>query len=124
MTLRLKRRIGLLVIALLVFAQGSVALAACSMERGAPMQMTQADDACACDAQAGFEAPMHANVCVAHCTSDLQLAGVATALVRAPAAAPVLVVALVREYSPGRMAREAPPPRAVPPRILLHSFLI
>jgi len=124
MALRLKRRIGLLVIALLVFAQGSVALAACAMERGAAMQMTQADDAYPCDTQAGFEAPMHANVCVAHCTSDLQLAGVATALVRAPAAAPVLVVALVREYSPGRMAREAPPPHAVPPRILLHSFLI
>jgi hypothetical protein len=60
---------------------------------------------------------------VAHCTSDLRAAGFAPALVRAPADAPVLLLTRVADDR-GRAELGAPPPEAVPSRILLHSFLI
>jgi hypothetical protein len=61
--------------------------------------------------------------CVAHCTFDLQLAGLPLVLVRHPVELPVLLVA-VAEVRPNPTAPPAPPPLAVPRRILLHSFLI
>src|SRR2546428_4141809 len=42
------RRIVFCLIAMWAFGQAAVALAACSMERGAPMQMTQTDGTCDC----------------------------------------------------------------------------
>jgi hypothetical protein len=60
---------------------------------------------------------------LAHCTSDLQLAGLSVALVRSPAAAPVLVVEAAGR-TPDAIASYEPPPGGPPRRILLHSFLI
>jgi hypothetical protein len=111
--------------ALLAFAQASVALAACSMDRGGMAQMVTVGDGCGdCNAEVKTYVPQYANRCVAHCTADLQLNGLALALVRGPADAPVLLVPRVEPRFLGGAGLEAPPPGAVPPRILLHSFLI
>jgi len=118
----LKRRVALLLIGLLVFAQGAVALAACSMERGmtAPIAMT-ADGHCA-DCPSPATQARNGNLCVAHCTSDLQLAGLTVSLVRGPVQLPVLVVSRPTALLPTGL--DVPPSGAPPRRILLHSFLI
>ena len=110
----LRRRIALLMIGLLAFAQGSVAFAACSMERGTamPAMAMAPDESCA------------PNLCVAHCTSDLQLAGAAASIVRGPADLPVLRIALPEIGPAPHTGLHVPPPGAPPRRILLHSFLI
>jgi hypothetical protein len=92
MKLRLIRRVSIWLIAMLAFAQASVAIAACSMERGSLAPMLEMADGCGCETQVKTDAPQYANRCVAHCTADLQLAGLAAALVRSPADAPVLIV--------------------------------
>ena len=124
MTRSLLRRTAILLSALFVFAQGSVALAACAMDRGsmAPAMEMAADTECDCG---GMEANTTPSAkCVAHCTADLQLPGAAFVLVRAPAASAVLHVAAFRDPSirvvPGKESLRS----GVPPRILLHSFLI
>jgi hypothetical protein len=116
------RRIVFCLIALWAFGQAAVALAACSMERGAPMT-SQADGMpdCGSGAQICLES---ANVCVAHCNADLQLTSEAPVLVRAPADTPVLMVVRFQRHPIESTALEAPPPRALPPRILQHAFLI
>jgi hypothetical protein len=114
----LRRRIALLMIGLLAFAQGSVAFAACSMERGtvAPAMAMASDEPCA---ECGTS-----NLCAAHCTADLQLAGVAVSIVRGPADLPVLRIARPAIGPAPHTGLHAPPPGAPPRRILLHSFLI
>lgn len=116
------RRIAFLLTALLLFAQGSVALAACAMDRGsmAPAIDMAADMECDCG-QMEANTPPTAK-CVAHCTVDLQLSGAALVLVHAPSVCAVLQVAAFRDSS--IRAEKSPPRSGVPPRILLHSFLI
>ncbi len=124
MTCAIKRRVALLLTGLLVFSQASVALAACSMDRGTMAQAMTSDDACTdCVSAPGRVAPIR-NVCLAHCTSDLQLAGIAIALAAAPADLPVLMVARPGLRSTPRTGLSTPPSGAPPHRILLHSFLI
>jgi hypothetical protein len=120
----LLRRTALLLTALFLFAQGSVALAACAMDRGsmAPAMEMAADMECDCGATEANTTP-NAN-CVAHCTADLQLPGGAAVLVRASAISAVLHVVAFREHSIQAFNGKVPPPRGVPSRILLHSFLI
>jgi hypothetical protein len=124
---RIRRQVALVMLAVLGFAQASVALAACAMDRGelaqaagAPSHGMPAGHEC-CDeedAQAGAS-----NLCFAHCTSDLQAFGWAGfAVAAAPRAVIVVQLQAVASAPPAAVA-EAPPPR-VPPRILLHSFLI
>jgi hypothetical protein len=126
MTRRLARRIAFSLVALLMFSQGAVALAACAMDRGQPV--TEAAEPCMehmpSSGDAAPHAMQHGNLCAAHCTADLQAFAMPVALLRAPADAPVLLVAPFQRASVDRPASEAPPPRGVPPRILLHSFLI
>lgn len=124
MNRQLVRRVSLWLIAMLVFAQASVAMAACTMERGTMMQTLQTIDSCGCETHLKTDGPQYASRCVAHCTADLQLAGLAPTLVRAPAEAPVLLVPRGEQRSAVRAGLEAPPSGAVPLRILLHSFLI
>lgn len=116
------RRVVLCLIAVWAFGQAAVALAACSMERGAPMQMAQADGTCECSSDS--PSGQSANVCASHCNADLQLCGGAPVLVRAPANTPVLLVVQPQSRLIDRTALEAPPPRALPHRILQHAFLI
>jgi hypothetical protein len=125
MTRSLLRRTAILLSALFLFAQGSIALAACAMDRGsmAPVPaMEMAADGCDCGAMEANSTPS-AN-CVAHCTADLQLPGGAAVLVRAACASAVLHVAAFRDSWIQVVSGRAPPPRGVPPRILLHSYLI
>lgn len=119
------RRIALLLIALLGFAQASVALAGCPIERGTLSPMLQAGEPCGGGCATEFKPyfPELANRCVAHCTADLQNAGSAVALVRNPGEPPLLAV-LIPLGNRSLDGGFAAPPPALPRRILLHSFLI
>jgi hypothetical protein len=131
MSRRLLRRFALALIAFFAFAQASVALAACAMDRGEMGAMAAqayesgaADEGCCAQPSLKFPEAQVANNCFAHCTADLQLAGFPVALVQVPAATPVLLLPQPERRSPGRAVLEAPPPPTVTSRILLHSFLI
>lgn len=114
MNRRLIRRFSIWLIALLAFAQTSVALAACSMDRGSLAPMLEMSSDCGdC-----------ANRCIAHCTADLQLSGSCAALAVHPADVPVLVLARAEVDRAPCAADPVSPPGTVPIRILLHSFLI
>jgi hypothetical protein len=117
------RRTAVLMTALFLSAQGSVALAACAMDRGsmAPAMEMPADMECDCGEMEATATPTA--TCVAHCTVDLQLSGGAFILVRTPSVFAVLHVVAYRDSSI-RVAQKSPPHSGVPPRILLHSFLI
>jgi hypothetical protein len=124
MNVRAIRRLALALIALLAFAQVSVALAACSMDRGTLAQAVAmpADSPCTdCGPIVTDYDPLHANRCVAHCTADLQLAGLPIANVRAACDAPVL---LVPRAEPPPDIRFTAEPLQLPRRVLLHSYLI
>jgi len=126
MAVRLKRRIALLTLALLAFAQASVAFSSCSMDRGTMGPAMAADnDEFAANCETPITTtPSSANLCALHCTWDLQVAGVAVALLRSPAGLPILTVALPRAAPAPRTGLLAPPSGAPPHRILSHSFLI
>jgi hypothetical protein len=119
---RIIRRIALALIALLVYAQGSVALAACKLDRGA-MALAAAGHEC-CDTAADESGSQLGNVCLAHCTANLQVFELPVALVRAPADAAVLIAPVAGADSPDPRIQAASSTRAVPPRILFQSFLI
>jgi len=117
----------MLTLALLAFAQGSVAFSGCSMDRGTVGRITAVDNdksAADCETPMTETSPQNANLCVLHCTWDLQVAGVAVALLRSPADLPILTVALPHAAPAPRTGLHAPPSGAPPRRILLHSFLI
>lgn len=127
MRARFKRRIALLMLALLAFTQASVASYACTMDSGAmgPGMATGTDGPGAdCDAPTAATKSRDANLCAVHCTWDLQAAGAAVALVGAPGNSPILSVARPRETPAARIGLYAPPSGAPPLRILLHSFLV
>ena len=126
MAVRLKQRVALLTLALLAFAQASVAFSSCSMDRGTMDPAMAADnDESAADCETPITTtPSSANLCALHCTWDLQVAGVAVALLRSPAGLPILTVALPRAAPAPRTGLLAPPSGAPPHRILSHSFLI
>jgi hypothetical protein len=125
MTARPIRRIAILLLAVYAFAQASVALAACGMDRGAMAQAMAMPAGHGCDDCAGQagDADSITAACVAHCTADLQVT----------AAEPVFIAGTV--YAQGltlpRPRWDAGPPVAAhwPPgtlsrRILLHSFQV
>ena len=119
MNRRLVRRLAVALIALLAFAQASVAFGGCFMDRADMAQMAGDSDCCGTTPQFEPLAQLK-NDCLAHCTADLQLSGEPAALVRIPA--DVLVFVLPHRSAPYFAA--PPPPPLIPPRILLHSYLI
>lgn len=122
----LKRWIALALLAVFSFSHASLALADCPMDRATLAQtIAQAaeDPCCEAATPAGYES-LYGNRCVAHCTSDLRLAGQPVALLREPADAPVLLLPAFDGHSPPAAHVDLLPPEAVPSRILLHSFLI
>jgi hypothetical protein len=124
---RFKRRVAVLVLTLLAFAQGSVAFHACAMDRSAvgPLIASGSDEAGGdCDAPMSGGSAQNANLCLLHCTSDLQTAAAALALVGAPGNPPILAVVRAPAAPAPRTGLFAPPSGAPPHRILLHSFLI
>jgi len=127
MTVRLKRCVAMLTLGLLAFAQASVAFSSCSMDRGTMSSAMAADNdesGADCETLMTKTSPQNANLCALHCTWDLQVAGVAVALLRSPADLPILTVALQHATRAPRTGLYAPPLGAPPHRILLHSFLI
>lgn len=124
MSRRLRRLTATWLLALLGFAQGSLAIAGCVMDRAElPQVLTGTAPHDCCD-EAGGQA-MSPNGCVTQSTSDLQVVGapIVPAAV-APSLQAVLVVASLPPGVSARWAAEIQPPTVVPPRILLHSFLI
>ena len=125
MKLRLLRRVAVGLIAALAFAQASVAIAACSMDRGSLAPMLEMSEGCGdCETEVKLDAPQYANRCVAHCTSDLQLSGSLAAVAVHPADVPVLLLLRAERHRVPRAIDDPSRPGAVPLRIFLHSFLI
>jgi hypothetical protein len=125
MSRHLKRWLSILLLGALAFSQATLVLAACAMDRGqlAHMMSQPADHDCCDEAPALDAIPMTANGCFVQSTSDLQALAAAIALDPAPAV--VMLLLPLPESRPVVLLRwSAPPPKAVPPRILLHSFLI
>jgi len=127
MNRRIRRWLSILLLGALAFSQASLVLAACAMDRGGLAQMlsTPADHEC-CDEgtapQGGNVMPMSANLCASHVTFDLQAFNAFSgALI---ARAPGLSLAPPRPQDAASAPRQDAPPKAVPRRILLHSFLI
>ena len=120
------RRVAIALIGLLIFAQASVTLADCPMDRGMLSLTLGAGEEppCSdCGTSVSAFGSLYANRCVSHCTADLQLAGLPVALVPHPLYAPVYI------FEPpvvdfGLAALHAPPQGEVPRRVLLHSYLI
>ena len=129
MTRRTKRWLSILMLGTLAFSQASLVWAACAMDRSGLAQTLSApapaaDHDC-CDEgtapQGGDAMPMPASICASHTTSDLQ-------------AFNAFPVAITAKATSAWYTHERPlqsdvrpvvaPPKAVPPRILLHSFQI
>jgi hypothetical protein len=123
---RLKRWIGLALLALTAFTQANLAYALCEMERRTlrHVLVVAPEQACECDVHSADRGPLFTNRCVAHCTADLQIAGVPPALVRSPGEEAVLTLPAEEPQAAHREGPGAPPLQAIPIRILLHSFLI
>ena len=127
MNRRTKRWLSILLLGTLAFSQASLVWAACAMDRSGLAQTLSApaaDHDC-CDESAGPQGgdamPMSASVCASHTTSDLQ-------------AFNAFPVAITAKATGAWYTHERPlqfdvppvvaPPKAVPARILLHSFQI
>lgn len=122
MTIRLVRRIAIALLAFYAFGQASIAFAACGMDRGAMAQAMAMPGDQACDGCPAAGASAVTALCVAHCTTDLQITAALDA-VPAPAVAEVLSsIEVPRFRSPPILAYLSP--GAPPRRILLHSFQI
>lgn len=130
MTRRLKRWLSIVLLAALGFSHVSLAVAACVMDRADLSQMLASQEAVhdCCDTFDGHgeggNPSMTANACVAQGTADLQLYSSASVPVFLSTSARIVLVlppAIERPLVRRSIER---PPAAVPPRILLHSFLI
>ena len=127
MAVRLKRRAAMLTLALFTFAQAGVAFSSCSMDRGTMGSAMTADNGesdADCETPMAAASPQNANLCALHCTWDLQIAGVAVALLGSPVDVPILTVDLPHAAPAPRTGLRMPPSGAPPHRILSHSFLI
>jgi hypothetical protein len=112
--------IALVMLAALAFAQASTALAACEIDRGSLAHDVEEDADCPCVDASSQLTP----TCVAHCTADLQLAGAATVIARAPADVPVLFVTPHEPSYAWREWQDAGPPGGLSVRIRFQSLLI
>jgi len=131
MSRRAKRLLSIWMLAMLAFTHGSLALAACGMERGQLHEMAageaQASAHDCCDEPMPVtqgKLPLSVIGCVSHCTADLQAVSFPAAPVFAVASARIFVRAPVAAAHPEPSRLDERPPAAVPFRILLHSFLI
>jgi hypothetical protein len=127
MNRRTRRWLSILLLGLLAFSQTTSVLAACGMERGQLAGMLSAPGHECCDEgnSTADTMPMSANECFSQATADLQVFGNSLWVVSAPCRSAAILVAPPNEHARIAIASlAAPPPRAVPPRILLHSFLI
>lgn len=128
MSRRSLRRVALVLIALLGFVQVSIALAACTMDRGALARVDDHSAAMECglpeQEQSTARGSMDGNLCLAHCTADLQSTGLSAPTVLAVSQTPFFLVPRSESPAEPLMPVLVPPPGMPPPRILLHSYLI
>ena len=126
MTRNCKRCLAIFVLALVAFAQASLAFSACQLDRKSLARAMDSAGAVAheCELPVATDWTKYPNRCFAHCTADLQTVGDAVALVRNPANAPVLALVRLERLPFPRTGLEASPPGAPPPRILFQQFLI
>ena len=113
---------AILVLAALAFAQAGVALAGCSMDRGmlaGAMSMPAGEGCGACDVPKQQSAMAMSNLCVAHCTADLQQASEAMAIVRGPVLVGVIAAIIAIVLSLFGMLTN---PNATP--LTIRSFLL
>lgn len=126
MPTRLKRRIALLLLAVLAFAQVNVALAGCAMDSGTTTSAMAgtADDPCkGCDTPPTNSHVQVSSVCATHCATADQPTAVPAAVMLPTIQRTVLVLPrFVFDARPTGL--DGPPSGAPPRRILLHSFLI
>lgn len=118
--------IAVLLLGALGFAHANISLAACAMERGSisEVQAAEPSDSCDCGTAMTEFGPLYANLCLAHCTADLQLSGAATAIANGVANAPLLFLQRTTQRATSPRRADAPPTAGVPKRIRLHSFLV
>ena len=122
-TARFVRRLALTLVALYAFGLGTVALAACGMDRAEMAQAMALAAGAEHDChEAGDDSVPLDPVCAAHCTSDVQFTGIQPVAIPSRPEIAVLVVEAVALQAP-LPAAQVPPP-GPPHRILLHSFLI
>jgi thiamine pyrophosphate-dependent acetolactate synthase large subunit-like protein len=125
MSARLKRRIALLLLAMLGFTQLNVALASCAMDGSAMAAMAgTGDDPCkGCDTPLANSHDQISSVCATHCATADQPAGV-SAVLTVPAIQRAALVLPHLVFASRSTGLDGPPAGAPPRRILLHSFLI
>lgn len=127
MRLRATRWITRLLLGVMVFAQASLALADCPVNRGDLAHLFVTETAVVCESNMvsmSESGPQNANLCVAHCTADLQIQAMPVAIVRAASQAPVLLLPDPARAVFRQTGLESPAPGTPPPRILQHSYLI
>lgn len=121
LTARFVRRLALAVVAVYAFGLGTVALAACGLNRGALAHAAAGQEhTCECE-ESIAPTPSVSAGCVAHCTADLQNAGPQPPALAGWSDSPVLVIE--PQVRRARVMEELPP-SGPPRRILLHSFLV
>src|SRR5262245_7316882 len=110
--------------AVILFAQAAIAMAACDLQGRSPARAVAETDASPCHESAADT--RNANLCLAHCQSDQQSVGKAAFTVHAMPSAPVLAV----EVAPFRpvivqvaQLHGLRPPGEPPPQILFQTFL-
>ena len=120
------RRTALLLLSLLLFAQGALAATGCNWQQRAPAQALASGDAPPCHETAQNQ--RNANLCLADCQSRVQSLDKPAVPVHAMPVAPVLVVEMIAPVAGGSLIASFPfeiiPPGTPPPRILYHQFLI
>lgn len=126
MNRKLKSWAAAMVLGMLAFAHASVAMAACSVERGSISQVLSVMSAEPCESGTAMTefGPLYANRCLAHCTADLQRSGPTVAMLGGVSQAPMLFLPRVVLSANWARWAEAAPAATVPKRIQLHSFLV
>ena len=124
---RHRRSVGLLLAALMLFAQGAIAFAACDLVRSTASQALARTGSATPDEQPCHQPSENANLCLAHCLAGDQSLDKPSAAIPACAAAPVFALRTLHLAVPASVATRRlaiPPAAAPPPRILFHALRI
>ena len=120
------RRTALLLVSLLLFAQGALAATGCDWLQRSPAQAVAGGESPPCHEAAPKQ--RNANLCLADCQGGMLSLDKPSVIVHAMPVAPVLVVRLIAPSATvaliAALSYAIHPPGAPPPRILFHSFLI
>jgi len=120
---RTRTRVAQLMLGLLLFTQGALAMAGCDWLRAAPALAIAASPS---QPPCHEEPAINANLCLAHCLSADQSADTPQVAVLARVESPAIMVAEIYRWT-GRVENlrfVLPRPSAPPPRILFQSFLL